>query len=338
MFEKYLAPLESELRAIVPEGGEAGPLYTMLRYHLGWVDPAGRPSGLPSGKRIRPLLCLLACEGYGADFHRALPAAAALELLHNFTLIHDDIQDRSDERRHRPTVWRIWGEAQGIDAGDAMYALARLALLRLPERGVPVATVLAAVALFDRACLNICEGQYLDIDFERRAEVGQAEYLAMIGRKTAALIGAAAEMGALVAGATPSQREAMRQFGETLGLAYQVQDDILGVWGDPRVTGKPAADDIRSKKKTLLVVHALAHGDARQVETLRRVYGQASPTEAEVAEIMQILEETGARGYAEAEAGRLYGRTIDWLDVAAPAAPVKAALGSLVRSLLQRPS
>ncbi len=334
----YLSELEAELRAAVPATGAAPFLYDMLRYHLGWLDRHGRPVQAPAGKRLRPLLCLLACEGYGGDYRRALPAAAAIELLHNFTLIHDDVQDRSDERRHRPTVWRLWGEAQAINAGDALYALARLALLRLAERGLAPSTVTAAAALLDHTCLRICEGQSLDVAFEGRLDVTYDEYLAMIGGKTAALLGCALEMGALVAGAAAEERQRMRECGETLGLAYQVQDDILGIWGEPSVTGKPAADDIRGRKKTLPIVYALTHGDRQHVERLHALFAAAALDEGDVAAVLRILEDTGARQAAEAEAGRLYDETQRLLQASALAADVRSALSELVRSLLRRPA
>lgn len=336
--ERYLAEIEAELKACVPAEGGADLLYTMMRYHLGWIDRRGRATPGAAGKRIRPLLCLVVCEGYGTEYRRALPAAAAIELLHNFTLIHDDVQDRSDERRHRPTVWRIWGEAQAINAGDAMYALARLAVLRLAERGASDRVVLAAAELLDRTCLRVCEGQVLDLSFEENLDVSKEAYMAMIERKTAALLGCAAEMGALVGGAGPAEQLAMRHFGERLGLAYQVQDDVLGIWGDPSVTGKPAADDIRRRKKTLPIIHALACGTAKQKEQLRSLFSAPSPTDAQVDEVMQLLGATGARRAAEDEAARLYRETEHWLATARIAPQTVTILRDLVSSLLLRPA
>ena len=336
--ERYLPALEDELVAAVPVTGTPPLLYQMMRYHLGWVDAQDNPTHAPAGKRVRPLLCLLACEGYGADFHRALPAAAALELLHNFTLIHDDVQDRSDERRHRATVWRLWGDAQAINAGDAMYAVTHLALLRLLVTGTPAETVVAATALLDQTCLRICEGQCLDVDFESRPRVAREDYTAMIERKTAALIGCSLEMGAIVAGASVRQQQAMRRLGETIGLAYQVQDDVLGIWGDPAITGKPAADDIRNRKKTLPLIHALETAGAVDRARLESLFASGTIGESEVAEILGILERTGARRACEAEAVRLYAQTEQLLADAALAAPIRTSLAILLGSLLRRPA
>ncbi|MHB1415292.1 MAG: polyprenyl synthetase family protein, partial [Chloroflexota bacterium] len=284
--EKYAAELESELRASVPEGGDAAGLYDMLRYHLGWLEDEDASSRASGGKRIRPTLCLMACEAYGGDYRPALPAAAAVELLHNFTLIHDDIQDRSAERRHRSTVWKLWGEAQAINAGDVMNSLARLALLRMAGRGVGADVILQALNMLDRTCARICEGQYLDLQFENRLDIDRETYLGMIERKTAALVGCALEMGTLVGGASAEQVDLMRGLGDTLGLAYQVQDDILGIWGEPRVTGKPAADDIRRRKKTLPVVHALECASGEQKTRLAQLLGQPRVDDNEVDEVL----------------------------------------------------
>lgn len=338
LLDAYTPALEQELRASVVDTEAVEPLYQMMRYHLGWIDTEGRPVSAPTGKRVRPAICLAVCEGYGANAAVALPAAAAIELLHNFTLIHDDIQDRSDERRHRTTVWKVWGEAQGITAGDAMHCIARLALLRTAALGVGVERVLAAAKLLDETCLRICEGQYLDIDFERRTEVTRTEYMVMIARKTAALVACSAKMGALLAGAGEEEQAKMWAFGNNLGLAYQVQDDILGIWGDPAVTGKPAADDIRAKKKTLPVIHVLEQAGSAERDRLLAIFARDALTEDDVQEALRLLDAAGARGFAEREASRLYEETLRHLASTAASAECQAALSSLVETLLLRPS
>jgi geranylgeranyl diphosphate synthase, type I len=228
--------------------------------------------------------------------------------------------------------------AQGINAGDALHCIARLTMLRLAEHGVDGERTLAAAKLFDETCLSICEGQFLDVQFETRVCVTRAEYGAMIARKTAALIACATKMGALIAGAPTSQQDVMWHFGESLGLAYQVQDDILGIWGDPRVTGKPAADDIRSKKKTLPILFLLEHGSARQRQVLAEAWRQERVEDAGIDAVLDALNEAGARQFAEGEAARLYRSTQEYLAEARVTAASRASLGSLVGSLLLRPA
>ncbi len=308
----------------------------MLRYPFGWMDEQLRPVHAPSGKRLRPTLCLLCCEAAGADYHLALPAAAAVEIIHNFSLVHDDVQDRSAERRHRPSVYALWGDAQAINVGDAMFTQGRRALLRLPRRGASPATTLLALEALDAACLALCEGQYLDMDFESRAAVSEAEYYDMIRRKTGALLAGSAQLGALVATGDAALAERYRRFGEALGLAFQVQDDILGIWGDPAVTGKPAADDIISRKKTLPVIHARQQARGRDAETLSRHYlGGPSPTPA-IAEVTEAIGRAGARGYAEAASRRWCEAALAALAEASPAEPAGGSLRATVQSLLGR--
>jgi geranylgeranyl diphosphate synthase type I len=322
-------------RAIPPPEGPAGPLYTMLAYHLGWGDPHGRPTAGGGGKGIRPRLCLLACAACGGDPLRAVPAAAAVELVHNFTLLHDDVQDQSAERRHRPTVWALWGTAQAITAGDALYALARQTILGLANAGLPAAQVVEAARLLDEACLAVCEGQYLDVAFETRAAVSAEEYLAMSARKTGALFGCALELGALVAGAGDAVRAALRRCGRWLGLAFQAQDDLLGAWGDPAVTGKPAADDVRQRKKTLLVVQALA-GPPALAERLRALYAQPALDEAAVAEVLRLFEDSGARAAVEAAATTYYTQALAELDGLPLTSEGRAALTAATQELVGR--
>lgn len=299
----WLAEIESTLRRLL-EGGrpEAQGMYGMLRYHLGWEDAQGQPEQAPQGKRVRPLLVLIACQAAGGDPRQALQAAAAVELVHNFSLIHDDIEDGSPTRRHRPTLWTVVGEAQAINAGDAMFTLARLALHGLSDAGVADARVLRCLRVFDRTCLHLTEGQYQDMSFETRARVTPAEYLAMIGGKTAALLAASAQLGALIASDDVTSGEHYWRFGHELGLSFQVQDDILGIWGDEALTGKSAASDILTRKKTLPALYALAQpgpdGDA-----LRAVYASGPDlTPEDLPAILVRLDRLGARQHAEGAA------------------------------------
>lgn len=299
----YLPLIEAEMRDLLaPAETSASRHYEIMQYHMGWRDPALRPAEAPGGKRIRPLLCLLAAAAVGGDPRVALPAAAGLELLHNFSLLHDDIEDNSPTRRHRPTAWTLFGMPIACNAGDGMFSLAHLAFFRLARYGVPTERILAALHRFDETCLALTEGQYLDMSFEARLDVTPHEYFCMIAGKTGALLAAAPELGALVAGATPEVVAAYRAYGAGLGRAFQLQDDILGIWGDEAETGKSAASDILSKKKSLPVVYALGH--SRVGGRLRALYAGAAFTEADVPAVLRLLDEAGARGHTEAEVRR----------------------------------
>jgi len=298
ILERYAPQIDAALRASLPAGDERlGGFYGMMRYALGWADAQFQPTQADVGKRWRPALCLLACAAAGdGSYHHALPAAAALELVHNFSLIHDDIEDGSLERRHRPTVWHLWGIPQGVNTGDGLLMLAHQALARLVEAGVEAATIVAVTRVLDQACLELCQGQFLDLSYEGRLDVTVDDYLAMIGGKSAALIAAAAQMGAMLAPATPASVEHYRCFGQRLGLAFQIADDVLGIWGDPAVTGKPAADDLARRKKSLPVVYALRQPGGWRLAAL---YRQEVLRPSDVQQALLLLDEAGARAYAQ---------------------------------------
>jgi geranylgeranyl diphosphate synthase type I len=286
-------------------------LYGHLHYHLGWADEQLQPSEEPTGKRLRPIFCLLCCELCGGDWERALPAAAAVELLHNFSLIHDDIEDGDTTRRGRPTVWALWSMPQALNAGDALHALAHLALLRLADRGLPAETVAAAMQVFGRACLRLTQGQFLDIRFEAQESVAIQEYLEMVAGKTAALLAASCELGAMAANGEPVQREHLRDFGHHVGLAFQIEDDILGIWGDPEVTGKPAGSDIRRRKKTLPIIYGL-----QRSKPLQALLAQPDLSTANIAQAVELLEEAGGREWAQEEAQVQTRHALTALDAA----------------------
>jgi geranylgeranyl diphosphate synthase type I len=285
-----------------------------MRYHLGWEDREGRPREARHGKLLRPLLCLASCGAVGGDAEAALPLAAAVELLHNFSLIHDDIEDRSPQRHARDAVWRVWGIPQAVNAGDGMFALAHVALSRLSETGVDAQRVLAATRLLDTASLRLCEGQYLDLAFEERLDVSCADYLTMVGGKTAALMAAAAGSGALVGEASPNAVSAFERFGEKLGFAFQVRDDFLGIWGESRETGKPTGEDIRERKKSFPVVYAMERATVADGEELRRIYSKDKLAEEDVARASALLEGAGARERSQETARRYAAEALQCLD------------------------
>ncbi|MGE0135553.1 MAG: polyprenyl synthetase family protein [Dehalococcoidia bacterium] len=255
-FERYRPLVIDEMRAVV--GDDTTRLSAWMRYHLGWEDAAGRPLDGASGKLLRPSALLLATELVGGSIEEALPAAAAVELVHNFSLLHDDVEDRSERRHGRPALWTFAGVPQAINTGDGMYTLARLAMHRLLEAGLEERRVLESMRELDEACLRLVEGQYLDISFEDRNDVTRAEYLAMTAGKTAAMFSAPFAIGALLGGASGDLVTAFREFGYHVGLAFQAMDDILGIWGEPEVTGKPVGDDLASRKMTYPVIAAMA--------------------------------------------------------------------------------
>ncbi len=286
------------LRALVPSLAEAlrsgalAPstrLGAMSSYHLGWVDADGRPRSDNGGKYLRGCLALWAAAQRGGDARDALPAAAAVEWIHNFTLVHDDIQDGDHERRHRPTVWAVWGSAQAINAGDGMHAVAYRALLT--GRGRHRARLRAAAAI-NEALLAVIEGQCLDLDLEGRIDTTVATYLRLARAKTGALIGAALEAGALMGGADAACATLLRRAGIELGVAFQVRDDWLGIWGDSTVTGKGSGGDLARRKITYPVVvgRCRLHGAARR--ELRRLYARPDGDEGM---ILALLEEAGAQ-------------------------------------------
>ncbi len=300
IFERYLPPLEQALReATSARRPELKPHYGMMHYHLGWVDEAFMPVSDGGGKRLRPLLCLLVTEAVGGPMKRAMPAAVALELLHNFSLAHDDIEDNSATRRGRLSIWKVWSIPQAINVGDGLFALTHLILTQLADRGVPPARAMEAMRAFTAACVALTEGQFLDMSFETRLDVTLDEYLQMIQGKTAALIRVACQLGALIAGAPPEIVIHYTRFGEHLGLAFQIQDDWLGVWGEEAITGKPVGDDIRERKKNYPVVYALEQlaktGDPR----LDNLYRRENMDEARVQAILDILREVDAAAHTQ---------------------------------------
>ena len=336
-FARYIPQVEAEMRSVVNQAvlGVDQPAWfnTMLNYHLGFADAAGQPVQLSAGKRIRPMLVLLACEACGGEARMALPAAAAVELLHNFSLIHDDIEDGDELRRGRPTVWTQWNVPQAINAGDAMFAQAHMAMGRLADVGVPAERVVRALRTFDEMCVHLTIGQHLDMGFEQRSDVTAADYLAMIAGKTAALTRACCEIGAIVAGADDARVQALGKFGRGLGLSFQLQDDVLGIWGDPAQTGKQGSD-LAHGKKTLPVLYA-ADQDAR-IRARYLIHKNTATPAADLAELKTMIEEAGGRTHTEAAAEVAFAQSMESWDEAQVNNGAGIALRDLAQSLLGR--
>jgi geranylgeranyl diphosphate synthase type I len=300
----------------------------MLDYHMGWE---GEGAGTEAqGKRIRPLLVLLSAEAAGGNWRDALPAAAAVELLHNFSLVHDDIQDNSPLRRSRPTVWVKWGIAQAINAGDVLFTLAFHSLHNL-EPALPAPKVLLAHRILQQTCLRLTEGQFLDISYESTSGLTLDSYWPMIGGKTSALLACCAELGSLAGGADETHQAFFREYGYSLGLAFQVLDDWLGIWGDVAQTGKSVDSDLASGKKTFPVIYALS----RQGEFSRR-WAKGNIQPQEVPGLARMLEEEGAQAYTLEAAERLTGQSMEFLCQAAGDSDASLALQDLTRALLAR--
>lgn len=327
---RMLPAIEEELHNAVDRISGPGleDLRYMLAYHLGWEGDGADERA--RGKRVRPLLVLLSCAAAGGSWEDALPAAAAVELIHNFSLIHDDIEDNSDLRRGRLTVWKQWGVPLAINAGDAMFSLAHLTILDL-ESVVPSSTALAAARLLQDTCLQLTQGQHLDLHYENHTFIALEAYWPMVEGKTAALLAACTELGAIIARAPDACRQAYHRFGRSLGLAFQAQDDLLGIWGDAALTGKSAESDLLDGKKSLPVIYGL---DKKGAFAERWQLGAITP--AEVPELAHLLAEEGAREYTQSSANRLTRQALESLDEAEPQGEAGDALRSLAYRLLER--
>jgi len=290
-----LPAVENEMKNVISASklSNDNSLWEILTYHFGW-DEDGNPTGKP-GKRIRPLLLLLSSEASGGKWQDAIPAAAAVELLHNFSLIHDDIEDKSDFRRGRKTVWKFYNLPLALNAGDSLYSLSFLAMHRLAKSN-NAKTLIQALEIFTQSCLSLTKGQHLDISFEDKNSVTIEQYLEMIVGKTATLLSSSAHLGSLIAGADPEIQKTYQQLGLNLGLAFQIYDDLLGIWGDPNKTGKSAASDLISRKKTLPILYGLQ----RRGE-FAKLWDQAI-TEQEVTALADLLHREGGYSFGKKQA------------------------------------
>lgn len=280
-------------------------LYRILRYHLGWEGPQTNDSPASTGKSFRPALCILSCQASGGTSEIALPAAVAVELIHNFSLIHDDIQDRDTERRHRATVWTLWGEPAALNAGNALRSVADLTLQQLEGHGISALILLKASELLTQSSLKMIQGQYLDISFEQRLDVSTSEYKKMIAYKTGALISCAMQLGTMVGSKDPSFAQAMGDLGRDLGYLFQIRDDLLGIWGEESATGKPKGSDIRRKKKSYPIVYGLQHATGTAKTTLERNFRKHTLSDRDIRQTIDLLDELHAREETQALAVKM---------------------------------
>ena len=333
LLQRYRDELEAELISSV--GDSPLPLYSMMRYHMGWENSSGQREGHGAGKRLRGLLCLFVCEAVGGEYHKALPAAAAVELVHNFSLVHDDIQDNSPLRRHRPTVWSLWKRSQAINVGDGLYTLGSLTFLRLTQQGIEQSRILRGICLLDEACLGLCDGQYLDVSFQDCWDVGVDSYLQMVEKKTGALMGCAMEIGALLGTHDETTISKFGQCGRKLGQAYQIKDDELDFWGES-ATGKTASLDIKNRRKSLPIAYFLDKADPQAREELIRIYQGEEIGDEEIQRVLNLLQGVDAQGFARQLAEKFCREALKIMDEAKVTPVSNVKLEDLASFILER--
>ncbi|GHF27027.1 dimethylallyltransferase [Streptomyces mashuensis] len=319
----------------------AAPMDAVAAYHFGWTDAQGRPVSGDGGKAVRPALALLSAEAAGAAAEVGVPGAVAVELVHNFSLLHDDLMDGDEQRRHRDTVWKAYDPAQAILVGDALFALANEVLLEL-------GTVEAgrATRRLTTATRKLIDGQAQDISYEHRERVTVEECLEMEGNKTGALLACACSIGAVLGGADDRTADTLEAYGYHLGLAFQAVDDLLGIWGDPEATGKQTWSDLRQRKKSLPVVAALAAGGPASERLAAMLAADAKLTEAQAADFDEeefatraaLIEEAGGREWTSQEARRQHATALESLDRVDMPAEVRAQLVALADFVVVRKS
>jgi geranylgeranyl diphosphate synthase type I len=325
-----LPAVEEELKSVLASAKifTDNSLEAMLAYHMGWRgEGAGEKA---RGKRIRPLLLLLSTLTNHGDWRLALPAAAAVELIHNFSLIHDDIEDNSEFRRGRETLWKRHQLPLALNAGDSMFSLAYLSLENLSP-SLPQSTVLAAYQILSQTCLALTKGQHLDISFEQLDQVSVDDYLRMIEGKTAALLACATQLGAVLTGADQQTVQSFYALGFNLGLSFQIQDDYLGIWGDPAVTGKSAASDLIARKKTLPILFGIA-----QDQEFAEIWRQGKISEQNAPALADLLAAEGALDYTQERAEHYTGLALGVFKALPVENPAAEALEALARQLLNR--
>ena len=328
--EKFIPRIETELKQFLSAQSfrSALEMKHMISYHMGWEDSGKH------GKRIRPLLTLLCTGALNGDINDAMPAAISVEFLHNFTLIHDDIEDRSALRHGRETVWKRWGIAQAINAGDALFCISQLAMLELSNTlGAEIAA--KAAYEFNQMSFHLTQGQYLDMAHEADENFELDTYFSIINGKTAALISFCAALGGIVTGQDNRILESISSYGKYLGMAFQMQDDYLGIWGDPNVIGKSTSTDLQTKKKTLPVLFGLKHS-----EDFKELWEIEDPSPGDISIMAKALEASGAKTFVSQHVAKFTNQAFDALDASFNHTQNKStfvvALHELSEKLIQR--
>ena len=289
-----------------------GFLYEMLSYHLGWADQNGQPEDSPRMGHFPALIALVTCQALSGDYRKALPIAAAVELVYNFTLVHGEVQNGGIETPERPSIWWVWGPSQAINAGDGLHALGRSTIMRLSQGSWEPDSVLHAVKTLDQACLSLCEGQYMDLSFQDQLLVTETDYLAMVRRKAGALPGCSARLGALASGGEPETYPQFQEMGAVLGMAWQLTQDAASLWG-PEGDGLTASN-VLNKKKSLPIIYAFEHTDIPGKRELGNIYMKRVLEPVDALRIIEILEQCDARQYAEAQAQQLVEEALAYLE------------------------
>lgn len=313
-FSRYQPMIDTALRAEL--GRYASGIRTTHRYHMGWADKNGADVVAAQGKRIRPTMVLLGADAVGGETRSVLPVATTLEYIHNFSLIHDDIEDRDRFRHHRPTIWVVWGDATAIVSGNWMLKLADRSTRVLIEIGVSQGLSLMTQRQIAQAYMRMIEGQYMDIAFEARITVSVDEYISMIERKTGALIETSLYLGALVASNGNSNSlvpDGLRRAGYEFGRLFQIRDDILGVWGSDE-TGKPVFGDIFNKKKSLPAIHALNNALGKASAQMREIYDKEELDDRDVQSVLEIMDEAGTYEFCEAMSAKHWAAASEIID------------------------
>jgi geranylgeranyl diphosphate synthase, type I len=298
LIDERITWLDEEMEATVASASPDLDLYRWVRYHLGWYDEHLQPmSGAGrrkhGGKRLRGVLTVLAAEAAGGAGRSAAPAGAAIEFIHNFSLVHDDVEDGDEERRHRPTIWKLWGIPHAINVGSNMQAMVDASVLRLAQDHPPE-TVVRSLRVITRAVVLMTEGQYLDMAAQDASEMSLPDYFRMTGGKTAALVEAALALGALLGTPDEARVESLAAFGRGFGLAFQCRDDYLGIWGEPALTGKPVGSDLLRGKRSLPVVHALTTAPSGS-QTGRRLRDALAARD--IPAVLELMETLGTRQF-----------------------------------------
>lgn len=332
---KYLSDIEETIQAALVDTPPF--IRGVISYHFGWVDQNFEPVTSEKGKVLRPTVCLLVFEALTGGYRDALPVAAGLEMIHNFTLLHDDIEDNDLERRGRPTAWSIWGKPLVINIGDFLYTLAFHQLHQLDPTRFTAETILGVQRLVTRACLDLTMGQDLDLRFEQSSAVSTEMYLDMVYKKTGALLEASIVSGAQLGTADEVIINHYRQFAQNIGIAFQVRDDILGIWGDSAETGKSADNDLRRKKKTLPVLYTLGHLSGQRQTQLKNLYANPDPlSDDQIEFVRDCLESAQAHHYAQTVANDYIEKSFTALDRVGVTNQAQSQLQEIARFLVSR--